>query len=175
MEQVQKFINHAQVEANGDTKVAKTKIYVTKASPIEICQKVSYGDYYEESIFSIRITNNSNQDIRHLELIDRIYSNDPFIISCIQMEYGYYQLSPKYIYFYIPLLKKKEELLINLLIYSDPRSRITNCAKVNTYQNHEPRRKDNSNPKSTHKHKDHSNSKSNRKDKDKHKLTTKDS
>lgn len=133
MNQILEFTNHAQVKANEYTQTAEVTIYVAKTPLLEIHQKLGEGCCCKETIFCITIKNNSNQDIENLELIDWIYSDEPFTIGCIEVQEGCYNLCSDHIYFYLPLLKQKEQLSITLSLCSMPYTCITNYIETTHY------------------------------------------
>ena len=133
MEQALKFINYAHVEVKGLVKTAEAKIYVNKILPIEICQTFSNRYCSNEVIVSICITNNSNQDIKDLELMNWLCSNGTFSIRYIELQKGCYHICPDHIYFYFPLLKPKDQLYITLSLCTNPYHCITNCIKTTHY------------------------------------------
>ena len=133
MNQILEFTNRAQVKVKEYTQTAEVKIYVDKTPFLEITQKLGKGCCCKETIFCITIKNNSNQDIENLELIDWVCSDRPFTLGCIELQEGCYNLCPDYIYFYIPLLKQKEQLSITLSLCSTPRNCMTNYIEATHY------------------------------------------
>lgn len=131
--QILEFISRAQVKAQEYTNSAEVTFYVGTTSALEIHQRVVTRYCCNETIFYITITNTSTQDIRDLELIDWICSDNCFTIGCIQMQEGCYNLYPDYIRFYIPILRKEEQLYLALSICSNPLNHIVNCIKVGNY------------------------------------------